>query len=154
MSKKIDSNLFSAILYILIGVLLVIFRSRTIGLAMTIVGLVFIVSGILELVKKNFAGGAVSLIIGAAVLVLGWLAAAVVLLVLGLLIALKGVVALINELKKKQVSVLGILFPTLTVIVGLGIAFGNALDLIIVICGIILALDGVLGLIEAAQKKD
>ena len=135
MSKKIDSNLFSAILYILIGVLLVIFRSRTIGLAMTIVGLVFIVSGILELVKKNFAGGAVSLIIGAAVLVLGWLAAAVVLLVLGLLIALKGVVALINELKKKQVSVLGILFPTLTVIVGLGIAFGNALDLIIVIHG-------------------
>ena len=153
MSKKIDSNLFSAILYILIGVLLVVFRSQTISWAMTIAGVVFIVSGILEIVKKNYTGGAVSLVIGIAILVLGWIATTIVLLVLGILIALKGVVALINELKKKQVTVLGVLFPALTVIVGLGLAFGNALDIILVICGVILALDGVLGLIEATQKK-
>ena len=120
---------------------------------MTIAGVVFIVSGILEIVKKNYTGGAVSLVIGIAILVLGWIATTIVLLVLGILIALKGVVALINELKKKQVTVLGVLFPALTVIVGLGLAFGNALDIILVICGVILALDGVLGLIEATQKK-
>ena len=151
-NKKIDSNLFSSILYILVGLLLVIFRSQTIGWAMTIAGIVFVVSGILELVKKNWTGGAVSLIIGIAIIVLGWLAATIVLLVLGILIAVKGIVALINELKQKKVTVLGVLFPALTIVVGLALAFGNALDIILIVCGILLALDGVLGLIESFKK--
>lgn len=152
MSKKIDSNLFSSILYILVGLLLIIFRSQTIGWAMTIAGVVFIVSGALELIKKNWTGGAISLVIGVAIIVLGWLAATIVLLVLGILIAIKGVVALINELKKKTVTVLGVLFPAITIVAGAALAFGNGLDIILVICGILLAINGVLGLVESVKK--
>ena len=101
MAKKTNSELFSSLLYIIIGVLLVIFRSQTLGWAMTIAGVVFVVSGILDLVKRNWVGGAVSLIIGILILILGWAAAQIVLLVLGILIAVKGVVALIDVLKRK-----------------------------------------------------
>lgn len=152
MAKKSNPELFSSLLYIIIGVLLVIFRSQTLGWAMTIAGIVFIVSGILDLVKKNWTGGAVSLIIGIAILILGWAAAQIVLLVLGILIAIKGIVALIDVLKKKNKGILEILFPILSIVVGLMLAFGNALDIIIIIVGVLLIVDGVIGLLGSAKK--
>ncbi len=152
MAKKTNSEFFSSLLYIIIGVLLVIFRSQTLGWAMTIAGIVFVVSGILDLVKKNWTGGAVSLIIGIAILILGWAAAQIVLLVLGILIAVKGIVALIDVLKKKNKGILEILFPLLSIVVGLMLAFGNALDIMIIIVGVLLIVDGAIGLIGSAKK--
>ena len=43
MAKKNTSNLVSAILYILVGVLLIVFKSATLGWAMTIAGVIFII---------------------------------------------------------------------------------------------------------------
>lgn len=152
MAKKTNSELFSSLLYIIIGVLLVIFRSQTLGWAMTIAGVVFVVSGILDLVKKNWVGGAVSLIIGILILILGWAAAQIVLLVLGILIAVKGVVALIDVLKRKNPGVFAVLYPVLSIVVGLMLAFGNALDMMIIIVGVLLILDGVIGLLGSVKK--
>ena len=152
MTKKSKSELFSSILYIIIGILLVIFRSETLNWAMTIAGIVFLISGILDLVKKNWAGGAVSLIIGLAVLILGWAATQIVLLVLGILIAVKGIVALINVLKRGADNVLEVIYPIISVVVGLMLAFGNGLDVMIIIVGVLLAVDGVIGLVGSMKK--
>ena len=152
MAQKKSSELFSSLLYIVIGILLIVFKSQTLNWAMTIVGLVFVVSGILDLIKKNYTGGAVSLIIGIAILVLGWLATAIVLFVLGILIAIKGIVAFIDAFKKKRTNALDLVFPLLTVVVGLMLAFGNALDIMIIIVGILLAVDGILGLVASFKK--
>lgn len=146
MKRKNNSELFSSLLYIIVGVLLIVFRSQTLNWAMTVVGVIFIVSGILDVIGRNMTGGAVSLIIGIAVLVLGWVAAKIVLLVLGLLIAIKGAVALINLLKSGCRSALMLVFPLLSVVVGVMLAFGNGLDVMIMIVGVLLAADGVLGL--------
>ena len=152
MATKKNSELFSALLYIVIGILLIVFRAETIGWAMTIAGVVFVVSGVLDLIKKNYTGGAISLIIGIAILVLGWLAVKIVLLVLGILIAVKGIVALIDALKAKNKNALDLVFPVLTVVVGLLLAFGNGVDVMILIVGILLAIDGVIGLVGALKK--
>ena len=53
MEIKKNSELFSSLIYIALGLLLVIFKSATLGWAMTIAGAVFIVMGALDLVKKN-----------------------------------------------------------------------------------------------------
>ncbi|MBQ7386975.1 MAG: DUF308 domain-containing protein [Clostridia bacterium] len=151
MEKK-NSALFSSLLYIIIGVLLIIFRTETLGWAMTIAGVFFIVSGILDLVKKNFSSGAISLIIGIAIIVLGWLAVKIVLLVLGILIVIKGVLALVDALKGDKKNALDLVFPVLTMFVGLMLAFGNGLDIMIIIVGVLLAIDGVLGLVSALKK--
>ena len=153
MAKKTNSELFTSLLYIIIGVLLVVFKSQTLGWAMTIAGIFFIISGALDIIKKNYTGGAISLIIGIAILVLGWVAATIVLLVLGILIAVKGIVALIDVFKKSKKNALDFVFPALSVFVGLALAFGNALDWIIIIVGVLLAIDGVLGLIGSAKSK-
>ena len=149
MAKKSNSELSASLLYVIVGILLIVFRSQTLGWAMTIAGVFFIISGILDILKKNMAGGAVSLIIGIAILVLGWTAAKIVLLVLGILIAVKGIVALIEALKKKKINALDVVFPVLTVAVGLMLAFGNGLDVMIIIVGVLLTIDGVIGLAGA-----
>ena len=151
MKNKNNSALASALLYIILGVLLVVFRSQTLGWAMTIAGIVFVVSGIVDITKQHWTGGAASLIIGIAVLVLGWTAAQIVLLVLGVLIAVKGVIALIGALKNVR-NALDLLFPVLNIVVGLMLAFGNALDIMIVVVGVLLIVDGVIGL-TASMKK-
>ncbi len=152
MAKKKNSEIFSSLLYIIIGVLLIVFRSQTIGWAMTIAGIFFVISGALDLIKQNWAGGAVSLIIGIAILVLGWAAAQIVLLVLGIMIAIKGIVALIGAFKMKNTNALDIVFPVLTVVVGLMLAFGSGIDVLIIVTGALLALDGILGLINSLKK--
>ena len=151
--KKKHSELFASLLYIIIGVLLIIFRSQTLGWAMTIAGIFFIVSGALELLKKNWTGGAVSLIIGIAILVLGWLATTIVLLVLGILIAIKGIVAFIDVFKNSKKNALDFVFPVLTVVLGIMLAFGNGLDIMLIIVGILLAIDGVIGLFASLKKS-
>ncbi len=152
MAKKANSELFSSILYIIIGLLFVIFRSQTLGWAMTIAGIIFIVSGVLDLIKKNYVGGGVSLGIGIAILILGWLATAIVLLVLGILIAIKGIVALIEVFKKEKKNALDFVFPVLTAAVGLMLAFGNGLDVMIIIVGVLLIIDGAIGLANSLKK--
>ena len=150
--KKQNTELFSSLLYIIVGVLLVVFRSQTLNWAMTIIGAFFVISGALDLLKKNWTGGAVSLCIGIAILVLGWLATQIVLLVLGILIAVKGLFALLDVLKKKKKNALQIVYPALSIVIGVMLAFGNGLDIMIIIVGILLAIDGAIGLMGSLKK--
>ena len=152
MAKKQNKELISSILYIVVGVLLAVLRGGAIGIAMTIVGALFIVSAILDIIKKNYAGGAISAIIGIAIIILGNTLVNIVLIVLGVLIAIKGLVALVNVLKKDKKNALEIVFPIITVLIGIGIAFGNVSGWIIFFGGILLAIDGVIGLIGALKK--
>ena len=153
MKKKIDSTLFTSILYIVVGILLAVFPGDMLKWAMLIAGIFFIVSGALELVKKNWVGGAISLIIGVAIILGGWLFLSIVLLVLGILIAIKGVTELVEvlKLKKKKRTFFKLIFPIITIIVGLALAFGNALDYVILAVGVILIVDGILGLVGAKK---
>lgn len=141
------------VLYIVLGVLLAVFRSQMLNWAMTLAGLFFIITGIIDVSKKRAFSGALNLIIGIAILVLGWALTNIVLLVLGVLIALKGFVEFLGvmKLKKKKRSLLKIAFPVLTMVVGLGLAFGNTLDYIIIAVGVILIIDGILGIIGAKK---
>ena len=152
MATKKNSELFSSLLYIAIGILLAIYQDRIIDWAIFVVGAIFIVFGILDVIKKNYTGGAISLIIGIAIILLGGLFKDIVFTVLGILIAVKGIVALIDAFKKSNKNALDLVFPVLTTVVGLLLAFGNGVDIMILIVGILLAIDGVIGLIGAMKK--
>ena len=154
MANKNNSELFTSLLYILIGVLLIVFRAETLGWAMTIAGVFFIVSGILDLVKRNLIGGAVSLAIGITILVLGWVAIKIVLFALGLLIAIKGIVTLISVLTANRKNALMIVFPAISILAGLilALAFESVLNIALIVVGVLLAIDGVIGLLGALKK--
>lgn len=153
MVKKSHSELFSSLLYIIIGIVLMVSPAKALGWAMTIAGVLFVISGVFDLIKLNFVGGAISLIIGIAILVLGWTMTAIVLLVLGLMIAIKGLVSLLAVLESKNKNILEILFPILSIVLGLMLAFGHGLEILIIITGILLTVDGILGLAGSLIKK-
>ena len=152
MLKKLDPKLSTPILYIIVGALLIIFKKDLIGVAMSIIGAFFIATGVIDIIKKNYTNGGISLAIGIAIIVLGWVAAAIVLLVLGILLAVKGIVPLIELIKKDDKKPIDFIVPGITVIAGLAIAFGNGVDIILVIGGVILAADGALALYGELKK--
>lgn len=149
--KKVTFDLTSPVLYIVLGLLLALFPGNALNWAMTLAGIFFIVSGVVDLIKFNVFGGIVNVCIGVIILVLGWTLVGIVLLVLGIMIAVKGFIALISDLKRKKKSIFRIIVDIVTILVGFALAFGNALHNMLVIVGIVLVIDGVLGLIGAKK---
>ena len=148
MAKKKNSNLVSALLYIVIGVLLFLVPGDALKWAMTIGGAFFLICGIADLVRKYTSSGIINLIIGLIILLGGWLFLEIVLLVLGILIAIKGVFALLDALRGKK-SLIGAIFAILSIAVGVILAIGNTaetLTTILKVAGVLLVVDGVLGL--------
>ena len=152
MAKKLNFNSSSPVLYIVLGALLAVFGHKMLGIAMTVAGIVFIALGIIDILGKRTKSGATNIVIGAVILVLGNLVLDIVLLVLGIVIAAKGVVALVEILKKQNKSIIDIIYPAITIIVGVGLACGNLLGDLIVVVGILLIVDGVLGLLGLKKK--
>ena len=150
--KSSNSSLVMSILYIVLGIILLVFPGEALNIAMTIAGIFFIISGIIELVRKNWIGGVISLVIGVAILILGWTLIDIVMLVLGILIAVKGIIALVQAIQQKKKNFLTILFPILTILVGILLAFGNLTGIVLIVGGILLIIVGVLGLVGALKK--
>ena len=152
MAKRRKSELSSSLLYIIIGALLVIFKGGMLSWLMTAVGIFFLIFGALDILSFNMIGGVVSILIAVAILVLGWLAVTIVLLVFGILIALKGAVAFLEALRKKRRNLFELLFPLLTVVLGLALAFGNGFDVILVVVGVLFIVDGAIGVLGAIKR--
>lgn len=151
MAKKSKMNVSSPILYIVLGALLVIFKAQMLNWAMTIAGIFFALTGIIDLTKGRSTTGAINLVIGILILILGNTILNVVLIVLGILIAVKGLVDLLEVLKRKKRNALHVVFPVISIIVGIALAFGNLLGDLIVIIGALLIIDGALGLLGAKK---
>ena len=90
---KIKQNkLIQALITIAVGALLVIWKTGVISLAITAIGVYFIVIGILDLVhKKDQTTAIIKIVIGAVAVLLAWLLTQVAIIVLGVIIVLNGV---------------------------------------------------------------
>ena len=156
MAKKIDfknSELLSSVILVLVGLLLVIFRTSVLQWVMTAVGAIFVVFGVLDILKKNWVNGGVSIAIGAAIIIFGWALTEIVLIVLGVLIALKSLVSLYEILKSKKKNVPEIIYAAAGVLLGVLLAFGNLVSVLVLIAGILLIVDGAVGIYGAVAKK-
>jgi uncharacterized membrane protein HdeD (DUF308 family) len=151
MAKKSSVSISSPLLYIILGALLVIFKSQMLNWAMTIAGIFCLVMGILDIVKGRVGSGIFNIALGVIILVVGWTILSVVLLVLGVLIAAKGVADLIAVFKRKKKNALSVVFAILTIVIGIALAFGNLLGDLITVIGVLLIIDGILGLVGAKK---
>ncbi len=151
--KKLSSNLVNSVLYIVVGVLFCICNTEILDIILKVAGIVFIVLGVVDLVKEQWMSGMVSIITGAAILVGAWFFIKTVLLILGILLAVKGVLALFGAIKNG--SFLGFIFAGLTVAAGVLLAINRAgvLGWLFIVVGVILIVDGVLGFLECLTGK-
>jgi uncharacterized membrane protein HdeD (DUF308 family) len=152
-TKKKQSNLTTAMLYVIVGILFCIFRAGLLNWLLTIAGILFLVVGVLDLIKKDMTSGIVSLVIGLVIMLGGWLFLEIVLLIFGILVAVKGVLALLAALKAKNVW--DIVFSAVTVFVGLMLVVSKwaMVDWLFVIIGILMIIDGVMEIIGIFGTK-
>lgn len=155
MIKKQRFNLASPLLYILLGALLVIFKAQMLNWAMTFAGLFFLLIGLIDLIKGRAPSGIVNLAIAAIIIILGWTIMDVVLRVLGVLVAAKGVMDLIAVMKFKKKKILAIVFAAITIAIGVMLALtpDNVLSTVMKFAGILLIIDGIIGLIGARRLR-
>ena len=152
MAKKQNNNFSSALLYMVLGALLVLFNEEMLGWAMTFAGVFFIVIGILDVLRYRLVNGIFNIAIGVIITVVGWTLVKIVLLVLGIFIAAKGLISLLNILNRPKKNVFGVIFASLTIALGIALAFGGLITKIITIVGVFFILDGILGLISALNN--
>ena len=151
--KSSNSELITALLYILVGIVLAALGGEVLGWAMTIAGALFIIFGVLELMKNNMLAGVVSLVIGIAIILGGWFLIELVLIVLGVLVAIKGIIALLAALRARKRKTVDVIFALLTIASGILLAFGNAADIIVRIGGVLLIVNGALEILGKGLSR-
>ena len=155
-NNKMDlstNNIITCAVYAIIGLLLVILQGGSLGILMTVVGVLLIVLGVVDIVKnKDFTKGLIEAIIGVAIIVCGWLIADIVLLILGVLLIVMGVLDLIKNIKG---GLMAMLSPIITIVIGvlLVIAKWALLDVFCIIAGVIFLINAVLVLFGKSIVK-
>ncbi len=156
--KKLNftkNNLITCALYLVIGVLLCAFRTGLLNVFMTIVGVLFIVCGILEILKNrnNVVEAAVEIVIGVVIIVLGWTIGTIVLMVFGILMAIKGAIDIFDNISKKK-GTLDLINAIVTVVIGIILCVAPFAigDIICIIVGVIFIIDGILALFGTTEQ--
>ena len=153
---KIDlslSNLLTCALYAIIGLFLVITKAGSLSILMTVIGALFIIVGVLDIVNKgDLTKAIVELVIGVAIIVCGWLIVDIVLLVFGIFLIIRGAIDVINNYKS---GIGALLSPIVCIVIGilLVIAKWALMDTMCLVAGIIFLINAVLVLFGKSLVK-
>ena len=160
---KKSSQLISAIMTLVLGILFVILKAQVIGVCLTVLGIALIVIGVLDLIRKSTASGIIKTVLGVAVLIIGWLLLEIAVLVVGVFLAvygvidlIKAIIALVKNKKKKFIAkIFNFIAPILCIVAAafLLTSGGAVYDWAIIIAGIFFIIDGVIALIGALSDK-
>jgi len=93
-----------AVLYMLLGILFAAFRAGMLTVLFTIIGALVVVAGIVSCIKKQWVMGFVEIFVGAILVVGGWLFTNYVVMVLGVVLAIKAIIDLVAAIKEKKAS--------------------------------------------------
>ena len=149
--KKLNlskNNLINCAIYAVIGLLLIIFKSSSLGILMTLIGVLLIATGILDVVNnQDKTKGIVEIVIGLVIIICGWMIANIVLLIFGILLIIKGA---IECYQKYKLGINAILPVIVNIVIGviLVIARWTLIDVFCVIAGVNFIIDAVLMLLN------
>ena len=146
------TNILNCVLYAVIGILLLVFKSSSLNILFTVVGILFIALGVYDIIMKSLVRGAIEAAIGIAILICGLTIAKWVLLIFGILLIVKGALDLIQNLHK---GLIAWVMPIVTIVLGVLLVISNfkALDILFIIAGIIFLVNAVLALFGTSLNK-
>ena len=158
-----SSQIVSALMTLILGILFVILKGEIVEIALTVFGVVLIVTAIIELVRKNIVSGIIKAILGILVLAVGWMLIDIALLVIGIVLVVFGVLELVKRIialfkknnTKLLAKILGFISPVFSIVAGyfLITSSGEAVGWAIIVGGVLLIINGVLALVEALVSK-
>lgn len=98
---NLDKRHVTAVLYVVTGLLFIIFRSGVLNRVMTAVGVLFVVQAVFSAVSKNRTSAAICGVMGLATILGGWLFLFIVLIVFDTIFVINGVLECAKYLKAK-----------------------------------------------------
>ncbi len=152
-SSKVTNNMVYALLYVIVGILFIVFKSGMLNWLMTIIGVVFIALGVYDIIKKKITNGIIEAAIGVVVIVGGWVFVEIVLIVFGALLIVKGATDLISLFKGSK-NVVSIIVAILTIALGVLLIVSKwvALDWMFIVIGIVFIVEGAFSLFPELKK--
>lgn len=155
MKEKInlDKGLVTAVLYIITGLLFIVFRSGVLNWVMTAIGVLFIVQAVFSAVAKNWVEAGIYGVIGLVVILGGWLFLSVVLIVFGALLVISGATTFVSEFKIKNYR--GLVTPSVTILIGILLIVSHwaMVDWFFIVFGAIFVINGILKLAERFKTE-
>ena len=147
------NNLITCAFYAVIGILLLALRTSALNILMTVIGALFIVLGVVDIInKKDLVKAIIEIAIGVAIIVCGWLIADIVLLVFGIFLIIRAGIDIWN---KRKAGFEALLSPIVCAVIGilLVVARWALTDIIFIVAGIIFILNAVLVLFGKSLAK-
>ena len=162
MAKRRNRSLISALksravlmslLYIIVGVLFIVFRTQMLNVMMTIVGVLFIIYGVADLLvtHNKTVSGILGIAVGVVILVCGSQFTTIVLIIFGVYLAIQGAIILLESIRHN--NLLGTLFACLAIVVGIMLIIGQwfMVDWFFIVMGAVFIIDGFVGLVQVLK---
>ena len=158
---KTSEKVVSAVLTIVLGILLVVLPNRIVEICMTVLGIVLIVSGILNLIDKMVMPAVVKIVVGALIILCGWVLVSAVLYIVAALLLIYGILQLYARIKLKVKgarvidTVLAYAAPIVCIVIAFFLFFnqGATLRWVFIVAGIFTIIEGALMLANAFTKN-
>lgn len=149
-----NENIVTAVLYGVLGVLLCVLRMGMLNVLMTLVGILFLVVGIYDIVMYlshrtyNLTRGIIETLIGVVIIVCGWTITTWVLIIFGVLLAIKGVIDLVHYCQAHRRDTTTLVGIILLIAVGIILCIAPFAigDILCIIVGILCIINAVLAL--------
>ncbi len=150
-----------AIVTVVLGVLFMALKGQVISIALTVLGAMLILLAVKDFIQKFWIAGAIKAGIGLMIIVAGWLFVSIALYGFAILLCVYGCADFYRELKDPIVGepfgrkLVRFIKPVLTILVGVCFFFhqGATVDVVFLIAGIVLAVDGVLMLVSCILRR-
>ena len=151
-SKTVSNALIYALVYILIGVLLLIFKAAVAVWCVVAIGVLLIVQGVLDMVNRRLVQGILEAAIGVLAIVFAAAITKYAIMVLGIVLLVWAVLRLFDNSRKGPLALLYIVSAIVVGVLMIVAAF-KVLDWFFIVIGILLIIEGVLCLVPASTRK-
>ena len=155
-----QEGILSAALSILLGILLIVMKNSVISIAITVCGVVLLISAVMEFIAGMVHSGIIKAVVGVCVLVFGWMFVNLALYILAAAIIIMGLMQIVNIHKYAPVNqsgaekVVSYLQPAAAVIAGACLLFnqGGTVSWLFVFAGVLLIVQGAVELLDCMKR--
>ena len=155
-------KILSAVFTVALGIMLIILRSEVISIAMTVLGVGCIVLGVFDLIQKLIPPAVVKLVVGAIIIICGWIIVSAVLYVLAGLLLIVGILFVYEKMRNRvrcqtwYLTLCEYAVPILCIVIGTLLLFnqGNTVNWVFIVSGSVTVLEGGLLLVDALQTEN
>jgi len=145
------------ILAVVVGTMLIIMKGEVLSIALTLLGVTAILMGVLDIARNSGSSGIMKLIIGAAIILFGWLFVDITLIVIAVLMILFCGMNLIGSLKTDGYPMSAVQTirtyakPVIGLLAGICLLFnrGGTVAWVFTVVGIVFVIEGIMMLIES-----